>query len=300
MSWSVVVPTFQRPALLATCVRAIAALQPPPGGFEIIVVNDGGGDPPATVRAAALAGNTSLARFVTQPNKGPGAARNHGAAIAQGQWLAFIDDDCAPDPSWLVALDCALASTPDALVGGVVRNALHHNLFSETSQVLVEFVMDWFDGIDRERFFTSNNIAMSRSAFLDAGGFDASLGRATGEDREFCDRWHAGGRPSIREPRAIVHHSHDLTLASFLRQHHGYGAGAIEFRTIRQNVGRPVRIDFGFYAASLRYAWRGRPPLRGAALASLTAAAHGAYVAGLAGARLRARRATHSPVDQQP
>ncbi|MGH6693639.1 MAG: glycosyltransferase family 2 protein, partial [Gammaproteobacteria bacterium] len=285
MSWSVVVPTFQRPALLATCVRAIAALQPPPDGFEIIVVNDGGEDPPDAVRAAAVAGNTSLARFVTQPNQGPGVARNHGAAIAQGQWLAFIDDDCAPDPSWLVVLDRALASSPDALVGGAVHNALQRNLFSETSQVLAEFVMDWFDGIDRERFFTSNNIALSRSAFQDAGGFDASLGSAAGEDREFCDRWHAGGRPSIREPRAIVHHSHDLTLRSFLRQHHAYGAGASLFRALRRNTDRPLRIDLGFYAASLRHAWRGRPPLRGAALASLTAAAHGAYVAGLAGAR---------------
>jgi glycosyltransferase involved in cell wall biosynthesis len=263
-------------------LAAVAALRPPAGGFEIVVVNDGGVEPSDAIRATALAGNASSARFLTQPNDGPGMARNHGAAHACGKWLAFTDDDCSPSPDWLLALEGVLARSPDALVGGAVVNALRSNLLAETSQQLAEYVMRYFDGTGRrERFFTSNNIAVARAAFLEAGGFDTRFGRPTGEDREFCDRWHAQGRPSVHEPRAVVRHAHALTIASFVRQHIDYGRGARSFREVRRAAERPVRIDPAFYLGSLRHAWRQRPVWRGAALVAGTAAAHTAYMLGL-------------------
>lgn len=277
VAWSVIVPTYNRHEPLESCLNTLAALQPPKGGFEIVVVNDGGAEPPNTLRAAA--------RFFTQANAGPAAARNTGARYARGARLAFTDDDCTPDPGWLLALDAALDEQPDALAGGPVLNALDRNLLSETSQQLVYFVGRWFDGTTRERFFTSNNLGVSRAAFLDAGGFDERLGRPSAEDRELCDRWSAQGRPTAHVPSAIVHHSHALTLRSFLRQHYDYGRGARRFRAVRRDADRPVRIDPRFYIESLRHAWRQRPGLDGAALALGTAAAHAAYAAGLLAAR---------------
>jgi glycosyltransferase involved in cell wall biosynthesis len=277
----VIVPTYDRPQQLARCLAALAALRPPNGGFEIIVVNDGGGEPPAEVRAAPM-GHAAARRFLTVAHGGPGAARNHGARHARGAWLAFTDDDCAPEPDWLLVLEQALARAPDVLVGGCVRNALRANLFAEASQLLAEFTTRHFDGTgDRERFFASNNIALSRAAFLAAGGFLTAFDH-TAEDREFCDRWHAQGRPSSAEPRAVVLHAHDLSLVSFLRQHRGYGRGARRFRAVRRDAGRPIRVDPAFYLGSIRHALGGRPFTRGAVLAALILAAHGAYLAGLA------------------
>lgn len=277
VAWTVIVPTYNRHEQLGSCLKALAALQPPKGGFEIVVVNDGGAEPPEALRPTA--------RFFTQANAGPAAARNTGARYARGARLAFTDDDCAPDPEWLIALDAALDAQPDALAGGPVLNALDRNLLSETSQQLVDFVGRWFDGSARERFFTSNNLGVSRAAFLDAGGFDERLGRPSAEDRELCDRWCAQGRPTAHVPRAIVHHFHAHTLRSFLRQHYDYGRGARRFRAVRRDADRPVRIDPRFYIESLRHAWRRRPGLDGAALALGTAAAHAAYAAGLLAAR---------------
>jgi glycosyltransferase involved in cell wall biosynthesis len=288
VAWSIVVPTFDRPARLAECLEALRALHPPRGGFEIVVVNDGGVEPTAELRRSCAAGNATATTFLSQPNGGPAVARNHGAECAHGTWLAFTDDDCAPDPDWLIALEDTLAGAPDALVGGPVVNALDSNLFSEASQRLAEYVKAYFDGSGSERFFTSNNIALARRAFFDVGGFEATFGRGTGEDREFCDRWHARGRPSILQPRAVVRHAHQLTLTSFLRQHRAYGRGARSFREVRRRAGRPVRIDPGFYAGSLRAAWRSSPPLRGAILTLLTAAGHAAYLVGLTEAVARA------------
>jgi glycosyltransferase involved in cell wall biosynthesis len=276
--WSVIVPTFNRPPQLAHCLAALARLHPPGGGFEVIVVNDGGID----VNDVVSASSVTDVRLLTQVNAGPGAARNHGARAAVGRWLAFTDDDCEPDPSWLCSFERALVANPNALAGGTVMNRLVDNLYAETSQQLAGFTERWFDGVINERFFTSNNIALARAAHLEAGGFDVRFGLVPGEDREFCDRWFAQGRPSVTVPDALVRHAHELTLRSFLRQHFGYGRGAVMFRRVRSGNGRAVRIDPSFYLASLRHAARAKPVTRGTALAACTLAAHAAYAAGLA------------------
>jgi glycosyltransferase involved in cell wall biosynthesis len=45
-------------------------------------------------------------------------ARNAGAKLAQGQYLAFTDDDCAPTPDWLTFLAQGLEGAPQAMIGG--------------------------------------------------------------------------------------------------------------------------------------------------------------------------------------
>jgi hypothetical protein len=85
----------------------------------------------------------------------------------------------------------------------------------------------------------------------------------------------------------VVHHAHELSPGSFLRQHFAYGRGARRFRAVRRDVGRPVRIEPSFYAGSIRHAVGQRPFTRGAVLAALTAVAHGAYLTGLASGGMR-------------
>jgi glycosyltransferase involved in cell wall biosynthesis len=284
-AWSVVVPTYNRPPQLARCLVALADLRPPAGGYEVIIINDGGVD----VHHIVAASSVTNIRLLSQANAGPGAARNHGARAALGSWLAFTDDDCEPDRNWLRVFERTLLARPGALVGGTVVNSLVDNVYAETSQQLAGFVERWFDGVAKERFFTSNNIAAARSAFLESGGFDESFGTLAGEDREFCERWFAQGRLTISAPDARVRHSHMLTLRSFLRQHFTYGRGAAAFRRVRSSEGRAVRIDPGFYIASLRHAAGVKPVTRGTALAAFTLAAHAAYAAGLARESLKSR-----------
>jgi glycosyltransferase involved in cell wall biosynthesis len=284
--WSVVVPTYNRPQRLAACIASLVRLRPPAGGYEIIVVNDGGVEPDVGTRAAAAAGHALAARFLTRVNGGPGAARNTGVAAAAGRWIAFTDDDCEPAADWLRGLERALGDAPDALAGGAVVNALEENLLSAASQTLVSFVAEWFASAGNERFFTSNNMALSRQGFVDAGGFCEVFGTAAGEDREFCDRWFTQGRATVVAD-AVVRHAHALSARSFLRQHYAYGRGASIFRSMRREAARPVRIEPAFYLESLRHAGRGRPSARGLALVVLTGVAHAAYAAGLARETLR-------------
>lgn len=59
--------------------------------FEIIVVIDGPN--PATEAALAGIGDKRLRVLLNERSGGAGAARNRGASIARGEWVAFLDDD---------------------------------------------------------------------------------------------------------------------------------------------------------------------------------------------------------------
>jgi cellulose synthase/poly-beta-1,6-N-acetylglucosamine synthase-like glycosyltransferase len=246
----------------------LSGLDYPRERFEIIVVNDGGGSIDDAV--APFLGQMNVTR-VTQKNAGPASARNTGVARARGRYTAFTDDDCRPDRDWLKELELHLAADESILVGGRIINALEDNDCSAASQLLVTYLYAYYNA-DRELalFFTSNNMAMAREAFLSFGGFDARYMRAAAEDRELCDRWTHSGRRMVYAETALIRHSHRLTFGSFWRQHFQYGQGALQYRKARaQRDGGPVRVEpLRFYAGLLRYPWAAgvRRPLRIAAL----------------------------------
>jgi GT2 family glycosyltransferase len=253
LTWSIIVPTHGRPAKLAAYLEALAWQEYPVDRFEVIVVDDGSMPPlvPMTIAREGL-----RVRWLRQDNAGPAAARNHGATMATGAWLAFTDDDCAPMPRWLHELANAAESHPEALLGGATRNALIDNCWAMASQLIVDTALAWVETARRDlQFVPSNNLAMPAAAFHAIGGFDVSF--RTSEDRELCDRWIRHGGTIVRAPHAIVEHAHDLTLRGFWRQHFGYGRGARRFHRARQSRGSPPFRPEGWHALlACRTAWR--------------------------------------------
>jgi glycosyltransferase involved in cell wall biosynthesis len=87
MSISVIIPTYNRSALLDRCIRSLIAAAVP--ALEIIVVDDGGTDD----TEALLTATYPQVRYVRQVNSGPAAARNLGFSLSTGRYVAFIDSD---------------------------------------------------------------------------------------------------------------------------------------------------------------------------------------------------------------
>lgn len=250
--FSVVVPTFNRPDELARCICALAQSTLDLERFEVIVVNDGGRNPDPALKGLERRVNL---RLLTQPNRGPGAARNYGAGSARGQFIAFTDDDCIPSNDWLAVLEHSLNASPESLHGGRTVNSLYENPFSEASQSLVDYVHRYYNDTSakRTRFFASNNIAVSARTFEASGGFDESLCAA--EDRDFCRTWHNLGWDFKYVPDAVVNHAHQLTLRSLQRQHFTYGRGALPYwRKASARDGARIKVEpLSFYTGMLTH-----------------------------------------------
>lgn len=253
---SIVVPTFARPAELARCLDGIAALDRAVP-FEVVVVDDGGPEPLERLVAAHAA--QLDVHLVRQPRGGPAAARNAGAARARSAWLAFLDDDCTPDPGWLAAMVRELERDDRRLLGGSVENALPKNPYATASEHIAQFVYDHNrTARAREPFFRTNNIALAADLFRAVGGFTTSIPSGTAEDKELCDRWAAHGLALVHAPSAVVRHAHDLTFGRFVRQHFDYGRGILAFRLLRRAraagplVPEPARFYLDLVLSPLR------------------------------------------------
>jgi glycosyltransferase involved in cell wall biosynthesis len=78
---------------------------------EVIVVDDGSSDG----TAAAVRTRYPGTRVVEQPNRGKGIARNHGAFLATGDWLCFLDHDDLWHPEKLASISAYLAERDDVV-----------------------------------------------------------------------------------------------------------------------------------------------------------------------------------------
>ncbi len=252
MDASIIVPTHNRPQTLRLCLQSLAALTYDQARFELIVVDDGR---PENKESMLTRGIDRPVRWLRQAKAGPAAARNAGAAVANGRFLCFTDDDCTPHPDWLTCLLDQFERTPTAVLGGQTINQLTQNLYATTSQLLIDYLYAQYraPGELNPRFFTSNNLAVPADLFRAMGGFDATMPLAGGEDREFCERWRLAERPFQFVPNALVYHAHPLDLRRFWRQHVTYGRGAWH---LRQRHGGVELEGWGFYGGLLTYPWR--------------------------------------------
>jgi len=289
IDFTVIVPTYNRPDALRCCLLALATQDYPQDRFEVLVVDDGGELSPKEV-VQELRSRLPV-ELIEESHGGPARARNRAARLARGKLLAFTDDDCRPEPSWLSYLASAHARAPDRLVGGRIVNALPNNPFSSASQMIGDIVYAHYNANPEDsRFFSSNNIALDADAYRALGGFDEGFNILACEDRELCDRWRAAGGRMLYERDAVVRHAHPLGLRSFVKQHFTYGRGAVHFHRIRaRRTSGTMANEMAFHLDFrnwLMRPFRGLTPASAARIAALLVLWQGANFAGFVYERL--------------
>lgn len=182
-SLSIIIPTCNRPRQLARCLESLGS-QP-----EIIVTDDSCDD---TTRQL-IAEQFPAVRWTPGPRRGPAANRNHGARQATGEWLAFVDDDCEPQPGWIGSL-AAAASDSDVVEGRTLAPGASDSPFEEHIEN------------PRGGLLWSCNLAVRRDVFQRLHGFDEDFAIAGGEDMEFAWRVQKAGLRVHFAPVALVHH----------------------------------------------------------------------------------------------
>jgi len=201
---SVIVPTYNRRALLLTMLDSLAKLQVKAGEMEVIVADDGSTD--GTLEALGRRRDPFALRVLpAETSLGPSAARNRGAAAAQGGVLGFLDSDVLVHPTWWQA---AQAHFQDPQVAAV-EGATYAPEGSPAPTPFTHVVSNRRGGS-----YQTCNFLCRRLVFLNLGGFD---------DR-FCWRdehnrlWHIREDTDLAfsilesgalirfEPRALVWH----------------------------------------------------------------------------------------------
>jgi glycosyltransferase involved in cell wall biosynthesis len=175
---SVIVPARDAAATLPRTLEGLARQQLG-DEFEVIVVDDGSRDRTPDLAESAAVVSRVLRR---QGGEGAGAARNAGAAAAEGEVLAFLDSDCWPATGWLTH---GLAATAeyDLVQGRVLPDpGVDLGPFDRTLSVGAAHGL-----------FEAANVFVRRELFATVGGFPRGLeedkrGRAGapfGEDAMF-------------------------------------------------------------------------------------------------------------------
>jgi len=253
---SIVIPTYERPRQLALCLNALSALEYPRDRYQVIAVNDG--SPKTTGIGKQLKQAFPHFELIHRPHGGPAAARNAGASAAEGEIIAFTDDDCLPEKNWLLEITDAVSGSPQSLVGGKIVNILSGNVFATASQLLIDFLYERCETSRAMQFFCASNLACRLDAFQQLGGFSEAFPIAAAEDRDFCRRWIKAGGALTYEPNAVVNHAHHMTARHFWKQHVNYGKGAFIFhdRYARDN-GSHIKFErIKFYADLVCYPWQ--------------------------------------------
>lgn len=249
--FSIVIATYNRTNGLRDCLESLEKQEYPKERFEVIVVDDGSLTPADEV--VNLFSKKINIELIKQQNSGCGVARNNGAEKAKGQYIAFTDDDCTHPPNWLSGLEKRFLQAPKAMIGGRSINVLNKNIYSHSSQLLVDYLFNFFNS-DPNNALYLNSIALPREAFLLLGKFDITFFMSA-EDRDLCDRWLLSGNKIIYAPEIIIYHAHHLTLKSFWKQHFSYGRGAYWFYKI--HITRwpqaKARQPFSFYLNLILY-----------------------------------------------
>ncbi len=190
---SVVIPCYDRLALLERTLQACFTQQAPAGVTWEIVVADNHPQRLAAGLVAGLASPVPL-RHIQAGERNIALARNLGIAAGSGPFVAFVDDDEAPEPGWLTGhYDCLQRTKADASFGPkypVFEGGKAPDWDPEGAFYTTDFglpadteirPLDWWP--PQARGLGTGNSMLRRATCLSGPGpFDEVFGRAGGED----------------------------------------------------------------------------------------------------------------------
>jgi GT2 family glycosyltransferase len=242
-SVSVVVATCCNPLALERCLNSILACDY--RDFEVIVVENRPASAATRQLLSERFADETRVRYVEEARPGASHARNTGLALADGEVVAFADDDVIVDRAWIFRCATAFERAEDV----VCTTGLILPLELETdSQLLLEQFAGFGKGFRRLTYrlreareadplfpYTPGRVGSGASTAVHAevarriGGFDTTLGPGTptcgAEDLDLYRRLLRAGHAIAYEPSAIVWHEHAEGMARLRRQVYRYGVG---------------------------------------------------------------------------
>jgi glycosyltransferase involved in cell wall biosynthesis len=219
---SVVIPTRNRPDDIEPAVRSVLASDH--RAFELVVVDQSDDDATRHHLELIAAGDSRL-RYVKMEGVGLSRSRNEGMRRTKGPIVAFLDDDCTVEPSWLPSVVAAFAARSDV---GLLYGQVHGS-----RDLTPALTWDELEEMRRPGHFKvwgmGANHAVRREAFERVLGFDEILGAGAplkaAEDFDFEYRMYRSGSTILLHPGVEVLHHGRRELEEWPSLTLGYGAG---------------------------------------------------------------------------
>jgi cellulose synthase/poly-beta-1,6-N-acetylglucosamine synthase-like glycosyltransferase len=197
--YSVIIPAYNAGRTIGGCLRALTDQSLGPDEYEVIVVDDGSRDDTAAVI------RTYPVRYLHQQNRGPAAARNHGAREARGAIILFTDADCVPTRDWVDQMTKPFSNPEVTAVKGAYQTN-QRSLFARFAQIEFEERFELLKRAPSIDMVDTYSAAYRREVFLGAGGFDECFPVANNEDTELSYKLARQGKKMVFNPLAVVFH----------------------------------------------------------------------------------------------
>jgi len=221
---SLIIITLNRAALVRRTLEGVARQSRPVD--EILIVDNG---PTAeTERVVCSFAPKAPVRYIAEPERGYGTARNRGLAEACGSVIYFLDDDCVPEPDWSGILWNVLDSGAADLasgsrIPGQPGLAARLEYLSTDGPVLSPGL-----AAGPARHLSTSNLILRRDVVTKVGSFDTTL--AMCEDRDFTTRARKLGFRLRYEPSArVTHYPAIHQLSDYLGKMRHYGTGTSQY-----------------------------------------------------------------------
>ncbi|MEK6671671.1 MAG: glycosyltransferase [Nitrospirota bacterium] len=248
---SVVIPTYNRRAILRKTLLALMSQTLAPEKFEVIVVDDGSADD--TVSMVGQFNPSFGLRVLAAKHAGANAARNLGIQAAQGNVILITGDDMIPEPSFLEAHATFHERHPselDAMLGFIDWSP------EITVTPFMKFIVSPEGGQQfsfhevREgkadfRLFYTSNLSIKRDLLLKQPVlFDQDFTYPAYDDVELGYRLSAQGLQLHYNAMAVTSHYHEISLAGFVQRQRKAGHMAVVLARKHPELGRThLHID---------------------------------------------------------
>lgn len=246
---TIAVCTHNRKDDLKRCLDGIMRL--PDDGQEVLVVDNC----PEIPETRQLVESYPGIRYIREENHGLCIARNRALESAQGDIVAFIDEDAVPDTQWLRRV---VLNMNDPMVMCVTGPALPLELETD-AQIWFERYSGFGRGFIRKEYCRDNtapssaslfgagvNMALRREVINRLGPFNERLDGGTpahsAGDLEMFSRIITSGYRLIYDPLALVWHRHRRSEKRLRRVLYGYAVGTYAFWTHRLFKDRELMV----------------------------------------------------------
>jgi glycosyltransferase involved in cell wall biosynthesis len=250
MHVSVVIPTFNRSALLRRTVPALMNQKTDGFTYEVIFVSNGSSDDTGVVLDEMVAQNPEKLRyFYIDPTGGPSAPRNFGIRAATGDVVIILDDDVLPDSDLVLRHVEFHRRHPEQHHAATGEAYVPEEMLSDPMSIFHTFPYHEVQGLERLSYlhFWTCNVTFKRQFMLEKGMFDESF--LYYEDVLVAHKLEKNGMHLHFNPAARGQHLHQLKPSGVASK--GFFTG-LWLHAFEQRIPeRVVRQRFGILTPSL-------------------------------------------------